>query len=119
MRKLTTRTQLLALLYGQLAGAESLRDIVGAFESHASRLYHLGAGKASRSTLSDANSLRSPDVFAGLFSRLVAQALPGFRKAMRESVHLIEFDQFPAERALRRLGRLFGQSLRREAACRL
>ncbi len=81
VRKLTTRTQLLALLYGQLAGAESLRDIVG-------------AGKASRSTLSDANSLRSPHVFAGIFSRLVAQALPGYRKAMRESVHLIDSTSF-------------------------
>jgi hypothetical protein len=44
--------------------------------------------------LSDANSLRPPDVFAGLFSRLVAQALPGFRKAMRESVHLIDSTNF-------------------------
>jgi hypothetical protein len=94
VRKLTTRSQFLALLYGQLAGAESLRDIVGAVESHASRLYHLGARKASRSTLSDANNLRSADVFTGLFARLVGQALPGLRKHMREPLHLIDSTSF-------------------------
>src|ERR1700745_3770399 len=77
VRKLSTKSQLLALLYGQLAGSESLRDIVGALGSHAPRLYHLGAAKVSRSTLSDANNLRCADVFTGLFARLVAQALPG------------------------------------------
>jgi hypothetical protein len=94
IRTLTTKSQLLALLYGQLAGVESLREIVGACESHSSRLYHLGAAKVSRSTLSDANNLRSPEVFAGLFARLVAQALPGLRKQMREPLHLIDSTSF-------------------------
>jgi len=79
------KQQLLALLYGQLAGAESLREIVHAFDSHAPRLYHLGAAKVTRSTLSDANALRSLEVFAGLFAHLAAQALPGLRRTMREA----------------------------------
>jgi hypothetical protein len=78
------------LLYSQLAGAESLRDIVGALESHAPRLYHLGAAKVSRSTLSDATTLRCATVFTGLFARLAAQALSGLRKKMREPLHLID-----------------------------
>lgn len=94
VRKLSTKSQLLALLYGQLAGAESLRDIAGALESHAQRLYHLGAAKVSRSTLSDANNLRCADVFTGLFARLVAQALPGLRKKLREPLHLIDSTSF-------------------------
>lgn len=94
VRKLTTKSQLLALLYGQLAGAESLRDIVGALESHAPKLYHLGARTASRSTLSDANNLRSAEVFTGLFARLVAQAMPGLRKKMREPLYLIDATSF-------------------------
>jgi Transposase DDE domain/Domain of unknown function (DUF4372) len=94
VRKLSTKSQLLALLYGQLAGAESLRDIVGALESHAPRLYHLGGAKVSRSTLSDANNLRCADVFTGLFARLVAQALPGLRKKLREPLHLIDSTSF-------------------------
>ena len=94
VRKLTTKTQFLAMLYGQLAGAESLRDIVGSFESHASRLYHLGADTVSRSTLSDANALRSAEVFTSLFARLVGQAVPGLRRKMREPLHLIDATSF-------------------------
>lgn len=94
VRKLTTKSQLLALLYGQLAGAESLRDIVGALESHAPRLYHLGARAVSRSPLSDANTLRSAEVFTGLFARLAAQATPGLRKKIREPLHLIDATSF-------------------------
>ncbi len=98
VRRLSTKSQLLALLYGQLAGAESLRDIVGALESHAPRLYHLGAARVSRSTLSDANTLRCAEVFTGLFARLVAQALPGLRKKMREPLHLINSTSFRLSR---------------------
>jgi hypothetical protein len=98
VRRLSTKSQLLALLHGQLAGAESLRDIVGALESHAPRLYHLGAARVSRSTLSDANTLRCAEVFTGLFARLVAQALPGLRKKMREPLHLIDSTSFRPSR---------------------
>lgn len=94
VRKLSTKGQLLALLYGQLAGAESLRDIVGALHSHAPRLYHLGADAVSRSTLADANAKRSADVFAGLFAKLVAQAAPALRQKMREPLHLIDATSF-------------------------
>lgn len=94
VRRLSTKSQFLAMLYGQLSGAESLRDIVGGLESHAARLYHLGISKVSRSTLSDANALRSADVFTGLFARLVAQALPGLRKTMREPLHLVDSTSF-------------------------
>jgi hypothetical protein len=94
VRKLTTKSQLLALLYGQLAGAESLRHIIDSLQSHAPKLYHLGARTVSRSTLSDANNLRSSEVFTGLFARLVAQALPGLRKKMREPLRLIDATSF-------------------------
>ena len=58
VRRLTTQHQFIALLYAQLAGSESLRAIEAGFESHASKLYHLGACEVSRSTLSDANAQR-------------------------------------------------------------
>lgn len=51
VRHLTTKSQFVALLYGQLSGASSLREIVTGLESHAARLYHLGAEPARRSTL--------------------------------------------------------------------
>ena len=67
VRRLTTQDQFIALLYAQLAGSESLRAIVAGFESHASKLYHLGAGEVSRSTLSDANAQRPCTVFTAFW----------------------------------------------------
>ena len=90
VRRLSTRSQLVALLYAQLAGAVSLREIEAAMTSHSARLYHLGAGEVSRSTLADANRLRPHQVFSGLFAALVAQAGRGLRKASGEAVRLID-----------------------------
>ena len=61
VRRLTTKSQLVALLYGQLAGAASLREIVAGLQSHQARLYHLGARPPQRSTLADANARRPRD----------------------------------------------------------
>jgi hypothetical protein len=58
VRRLSTKDQLIALLYGQLSGAASLREIVGGLESHSARLYHIGGRPAQRSTLADANARR-------------------------------------------------------------
>ena len=49
VRSFTTKRQLLALLFGQLSGAHSLRDIEASMASHQGRLYH--AGDAVRLTL--------------------------------------------------------------------
>jgi hypothetical protein len=90
VRRLTTRDQFIALLYGQLSGAESLRTIEGALASHAHRLYHLGAREASRSTLADANAKRPSAVFGALFAHLVARAGRGLRRKMGEAVYLVD-----------------------------
>jgi len=90
VRKLSTRSQLVALLFAQLAGAVSLREIEAAMQSHSARFYHLGASEVSRSTLADANALRPHQVFSGLFAALVAQAGRGLRKASGEAVRLID-----------------------------
>lgn len=90
VRRLSTKTQLIALFYGQLAGAVSLREIVGCLASHASRLYHLGACPASRSTLSDANNARPSAVFAELFAQMVVRAGRGLRRRVGEAVYLID-----------------------------
>jgi Transposase DDE domain/Domain of unknown function (DUF4372) len=90
VRRLTTRDQLVALLYGQLSGASSLREIVVGLESHAARLYHVGAHKVQRSTLSDANRLRPAEVFSDLFAAMAKRLHRGLRRAMAESVYLID-----------------------------
>lgn len=90
VRRLSTKSQLIALLYGQLSGAASLREIVTGLESHAAGLYHLGAGRASRSTLADANAQRSSAVFAGLLAEMIDQSERGFRRKIGEAVRLID-----------------------------
>jgi len=77
MRRLTTKGQFIALLYGQLSGASSLREIVDGLESHGARLYHLGACPAQRSTLAEANAYRPSEVFAGLFAEMVGRVHRG------------------------------------------
>jgi len=90
VRRLTTKSQLVALIYAQLSSAQSLREIEAALESHATKLYHLGADEVSRSTLSDANALRPWQVFAGLFAHLVGQATRGLKRQASEAVCLID-----------------------------
>jgi hypothetical protein len=90
VRRLPTKTQFIALLYGQLSGAVSLREIVGGLESHAARLYHVGARPVSRSTLCDANARRSSEVFTGLFREMVARAGRGLRRSVSEATYLID-----------------------------
>jgi hypothetical protein len=90
VRRLTTRSQLIALIYAQLSGAQSLREIEQAMASHERRLYHLGAAAPARSTLADANAKRPAQLFADLFAVLAAQASPGLRRATREAIHLVD-----------------------------
>ena len=95
VRKFTTRDQLIALLFGQFSGAASLREVEAAMASHRARLYHLGAKEAVRSTLADANRCRSPQVFSGLFERMLGMATPALRRKMGEIVHLIDSTSLP------------------------
>ena len=90
VRRLSTKSQLIALLYGQLSGAVSLREIVAGLESHALRLYHVGGRAPSRSTLADANARRPGAVFSGLFAALVGQAQRGLRRKVGEATYLID-----------------------------
>ena len=76
-RRLTTKSHFLALLYGQLAGAASLREIVGGIESQRARLYHLGAKLPRRATLADANRARPADFFAALLALMIGRAHRG------------------------------------------
>ena len=99
VRRLTTKSQFVALLYGQLSGASSLREIVTGLESHAARLYHLGAEPVRRSTLADANARRPSDgVRRALFARMVQQAHRGLRRTLAETTYLIDATGLRLER---------------------
>lgn len=90
VRRLTTKSQLIALIYAQLSGATSLREVVGGLKSHATRLYHLGAEPVARSTLSDANLLRPAELFADLLSEMMKMAHRGLRRALADTTYLID-----------------------------
>lgn len=90
VRRLSTKSQLVAMLYAQFSGASSLREIVGGLESHAVRLYHVGARPVTRSTLADANAVRPFEVFSGLFAAMVRQAHRGLRRKVAETTYLID-----------------------------
>lgn len=90
VRRVPTKSQFIALLYGQLSGATSLREIVGGLESHAARLYHVGGKPVARSSLSDANALRPSAVFSEMFTAMVNQAQRGLRQAVGEATYLID-----------------------------
>ena len=90
VRKFKTRHQFIALLYGQLAGASSLREIEATMASHQARLYHLGGQVPRRTTFADANRCRSPLVFSGLFEHMLGMATRSVRRQMDEVVLLID-----------------------------
>jgi len=90
VRHLTTRSQFIALLYGQLEGATSLREIEAGMASHKSRLYHLGAAAPRRSTLADANALRPCAVFSELFAVMAARAHRPLRRALAGTTYLLD-----------------------------
>ncbi|MXN65412.1 IS4 family transposase [Stappia sp. GBMRC 2046] len=90
VRRLSTKSQFLALLYGQLSGAASLRELESVLASHQTGLYHVGARAPSRSTLADANARRPADLYGDLFALMVAQAGAGLRRKMRNAVRILD-----------------------------
>jgi hypothetical protein len=90
VRSFTTKRQLTALLFGQLSGACSLRDIEASMSSHQARLYHAGGAAPARSTFADANRCRDSRVFSELFMHMLGMATRGLRRKMGDAVRLID-----------------------------
>lgn len=67
---------LLTLMFGQLLGCESLRELTDITSAHGKHSYHLGLGEtpANRNMLSKANMLRDPCVFEEFAFYLVSLA---------------------------------------------
>lgn len=93
-RGFSAKTQLTALIYGQLSGAASLREIEAALSSHAAHRYHLGIGAVCRSSLADANRYRPSAVFSDLLERMMKQAHRGLRRKLDGITYLIDSTAF-------------------------
>lgn len=81
----TTWNHLMAFLFAQFAGSRSLRDLVLGFNAKPSMHYHIRSNPLRRSTLSDANSSRSSDVFKDMLSHLIHD-----NKEIRTLVHIFD-----------------------------
>ncbi len=98
VRRLRTRDMLLGLLFAQMSGAQSLRDIEAMLESHAARRYHAGLSPVHRSTLADACAKRTASVFTGLFAAMVASVQRKLRHELGACVRLIDSTTIPLNR---------------------
>jgi len=67
----STWQQFIVLLYAQITGADSLREIETSLNMHSRKWYHLGLEGVKRSTLSDAMNRRSSEVFEEMFYGLL------------------------------------------------
>jgi transposase len=90
VRTLDTKTLVLVLLFAQLSGANSLRDIEDLLQSQPARRYHSGLREVRRSTLADAAALRPVEVFTGLLGALIARFDRKLRQEIRDCIRLID-----------------------------
>lgn len=90
MKSFACRSQLIAMVYAQLAGAESLRTIEAGFNQHASHHYHLGCGELSKSTLADANQRRNPAMFEEMAKILMSCVSRQVRRDADELLYLLD-----------------------------
>lgn len=86
---------LVALVFGQLSGAGSLRALEAAWDANGHHHYHVGVGRIVRSTLSDASGRRPATIFAETFSDLARLAGRQMRRAGEDLVQLMDSSPIP------------------------
>jgi putative transposase len=89
---------LVALLFAQLTGADSLRAIETGFNAQSNHHYHLSCGRVARSTIADANARRPAAIFGELFGQLVGGLGRKARAEGRDVLHLIDSTPVPLSR---------------------
>lgn len=89
--------QFLALVFGQLAFRESLRDIVVCLGAHREKLYHLGFRSViQKSTMADANEHRDWRIYRDYAEQLIKEARtlyandPSFSHELNGSVYVLD-----------------------------
>ncbi len=91
----TSWDQLLAMVYAQVSGCGSLRELNASFNSHKEQHYHLGTSEIKRSTLSDANRTRSCELFELVCGQLMSQAHRQVRRELKDLLYLIDSSPIP------------------------
>jgi len=94
-RAWTCQRHLKAMLFGQFAGLNSLREIEQGLAAAPQALYHLNLRAAARSTLSDAQAHRPAEVYRDIAQWLMEQASRVLRREARELIQLIDASPIP------------------------
>jgi hypothetical protein len=89
-RGFTAKSHLVTLIYAQLIGAGSLREIELGMKSQARPLAALGVTAAPRATLSEANRNRPCALFIALFMATIKHLNPAQRRRLDQTVYLID-----------------------------
>lgn len=91
----TCERHMKAMVFAQLAGLNSLREIEQGLAAHPGGLYHLGMRAARRSTLADAQVNRPAEVFRDICESLMAQGSRTLRHEAAELIQLIDASPIP------------------------
>ncbi|OGD22174.1 MAG: hypothetical protein A2W03_09795 [Candidatus Aminicenantes bacterium RBG_16_63_16] len=75
-RGFSSWSHFVSMLFGQLAGQDSLCGIEAGLASQSRALYHFGVKRVRRSTLAYANIHRTHDLFKKIFERMLSKCLP-------------------------------------------
>lgn len=88
---------LLSMLFAQLCGTSSLRELQSAFNAQAHQHYHLGVGQIKRSTLADANATRTQHVFELALKGLLGAVNRKTRQSVRDVLYLLDSTPIPLQ----------------------
>ncbi|AOV16829.1 IS4 family transposase [Acidihalobacter aeolianus] len=86
-------SQFVSMAMAQLAGRNSLRDIVENISAQVHRLYHLGSTKLSRSNLSRINDAKPYALYEALFGKLLSRCqgvVPGHNFRFRNPLYSLD-----------------------------
>ena len=86
---------LVTLVFGQLGGLSSLREVEAVWNAQAAHHYRLGSRPIRRSTLSDANRRRPSAIFAEAFAQLSAIAACSLPRHGKAVLRLIDTTPIP------------------------
>jgi len=88
---------LVALIFAQLGGVDSLRAVEAIWNANSHHHYHLGVGKLARSTLADANARRPVAIFADTFVQLSGLADRALKREGSQMLRLIDATPIPLD----------------------
>ena len=88
-------SHLVAMIYAQLTGVRSLRELETGFNAQVEHHYHLGVRPMKRSTMSDANAKRDCELFADLCSEMLKGAHRQVRQELKKKLYLLDSSPIP------------------------